>query len=333
MSISKKIARSYVLPLALLFKADKYFLSKKEKTCCIINFHGVRKHNENVFNNRHVPEREFERIIRYLNKNYNIVPLKELFEIHRRKESPSKKTIALTFDDGYENNFTIALPILKKYNTPATFFIISKSLIEDNFASWPDVIDVVKKYHGQDITVDNLNFEYPHYHNKEKGELLNYLKTRGDQAEAIAHKLLGNHDYFQKELKASPELLANITGRNFAAYANEPLIEFGSHTHTHPSLEYLTKDKVEMELKESKQILESKIGKPVLSLAFPDGSYNKETLSIAKDLGYLNMVAVNYYFKENNQDPNLLSRFTISNSTTFESNVLRLSRDFDLYGF
>lgn len=59
---------------------------------------------------------EFEEQIKFLTSNYQVSPLKDFFNFN-------KDSIAITFDDGYEDNFYYALPILKKYNCPATFFI------------------------------------------------------------------------------------------------------------------------------------------------------------------------------------------------------------------
>ncbi|PBQ31147.1 hypothetical protein CNR22_05000 [Sphingobacteriaceae bacterium] len=334
MRLSKKIARNFVLPAALAFGIDKYFLGKSKTSCCILNFHGVRKNNNAVFNNRHMPVSEFEKVIVYIKKNFDIVPLSEIFEIHRAKRKVSRKTLALTFDDGYENNFNIALPVLKKHNVPATFYIISKSLVEDNYLAWPDMIDIIKKNHKEDIVVKNYVFKFPSFYNEAlKLDLPAYLKTLGEHTETLASELLDRFGYKTKELNASPELLRLIKGKELANYANESLIEFGAHSHSHFNMEFLNKEAAVEEFKLSKELIEATIGKDVITFAFPDGSYSKETVELAKDQGYLNIAAVGYRHNENNSDPNLLARFTISNSTTYESNVLRLSKQFDLYGF
>ena len=98
-------------------------------------------------------------------------------------------------------------------------------------------------------------------------------------------------------------------------------------------MEYLTIEECEFELFESKRIIRELTGKEPISLAFPDGSYSKETIEVALKAGYKNLTAVNYKFSEANKAENILSRFTISNSTTFESNAFRLALDFKKYGF
>lgn len=62
------------------------------------------------------PVEEFEKQIKYLKEHYEIKSLAEILE--------GKKGVAITFDDGYEDNYTEALPILKKYGVTATVFII-----------------------------------------------------------------------------------------------------------------------------------------------------------------------------------------------------------------
>ncbi len=332
MSLVKKIARHIILPGALFLKAYRYLLKKNTKSCCIINFHGVRKHSSEVFNNRHIPVDEFEKIIKYLSSNYSIVPLSELFAIHKEKKKVNQKTIALTFDDGYLNNFEIAFPVLKKYNTPATFYIIGKGLTDNSFIVWPDAIDLVKKFNKTDIEVDGHTFKSPTYYSENiNSEVINYLKTTGKEAENLTLKFFNGPA--KNSVKTQSELLKLVDKETLRKFANEPLLEFGSHTHTHFCLEYLEKQTLKEELLQSKKIIENITEKKVISLAFPDGSYNMETLSVAKECGYTNLVAVDYKFDENNKNPNLLSRFTISNSTTFESNVLRLAKEFQKFGF
>ena len=67
----------------------------------------------------------FERQMRFLKTNhYNVLPLEKLADLVRDKKKIPPRTLAITFDDGYLNNYFYAFPILKKYNLPATIFII-----------------------------------------------------------------------------------------------------------------------------------------------------------------------------------------------------------------
>jgi len=76
-------------------------------------------------NRTNVSAAVFERQMRFLkNHHYNVLPLAKVAELIINKKKIPAKTIAITFDDGYKNNYTHAYPILKKYNLPAAIFII-----------------------------------------------------------------------------------------------------------------------------------------------------------------------------------------------------------------
>lgn len=334
MKISKAIARNILFPGLFALKADKIILAKAVKKGLIVNFHGVTSISGNRFNNRHLDVNDFERLIIYFKKNFEIVPLKELFEIHSKNQKPAKKTIAITFDDGYINNFTQALPILKKYNVPATFYLISKGLQDESYYVWPDIIDLIQKNVKQDIILNSHVFKFPDFFCVElQKSLVDFLKSAGSKRDSYVNELVLSFSYYKEIAKQFPELIELIRNSDFHNYSQEPLIEYGSHTHAHYNLEYLNDEECRFELRESKRIIEEFTGKKVISLAFPDGSYSKRTIEIALAEGYENFVAVEYKFNENNQHNELLSRFTISNSTTPESNMLRLAMQFDKYAF
>jgi peptidoglycan/xylan/chitin deacetylase (PgdA/CDA1 family) len=333
MSFSKNIARNLVFPIAMGLKADK-LLSLGGPKCCIINFHGVTSVVGKRFNNRHIDVREFEKTIRYLKNNFDIVSLREIFKIHQSKVQPKRKTIAITFDDGYENNFTQALPVLKKYNVPATFYLIAKGLVDENYFVWPDMIDLVQQSAKEDIKVNGNTFKHPGFYCEElKMSLVDFLKQSGKKRDNYVDELVSKYPLYKVVLKSEPQLINLIRKETLKPYVKEDLIEYGSHTYAHYNLEYLTKEECETELKESKRIIEEQTGREVISIAFPDGSYKEETVELVEKCGYKNMTAVDYKLNENNKKENILSRFTISNSTTFESNALRLAIQFKKYGF
>lgn len=334
MSVSKSIARKLVFPALKSLGVDKLLLLNSSKNSLIINFHGVTNINGNRFNNRHLDVNEFQKIITYLNSIFEIVPLSEIFEIHRNKTKTRRKTVALTFDDGYINNFTQALPVLKEHNVPATFYLISKGIIDNDYYVWPDIIDLVQREIKEDIRLDAGVFKYPGFFcNELNKSLVDFLKSAGSKREIYIQQLSFKYPFYKETAKKYPELIELIRKEQLKNYINEPLIEFGSHTHLHYNLEHLTKSECEFELRESKKIIEDCIGKQINSLAFPDGSYNKETIEVSLNCGYKNLTAVEYKFNENNSKSELLSRFTISNSTTFESNVFRLAMQFKKYAF
>lgn len=89
-----------------------------------------------------VTEKDFERQMKYLkDKKYNVIKLVELAEKLKNKEKVPPKTVVLTFDDAYRDNYLNAFPLLKKYNISATIFVptayIGKEMINSEGKSIP----------------------------------------------------------------------------------------------------------------------------------------------------------------------------------------------------
>lgn len=89
----------------------------------ILMYHMISNHIKGAkFNSLRVSPSMFEKQIAYLSSNgWSFYTMSE---IAQKKEILPNKSIAITFDDGYEDNFTNALPILEKYNAKATIYLV-----------------------------------------------------------------------------------------------------------------------------------------------------------------------------------------------------------------
>lgn len=104
----------------LLFYLLNIFTPKLKNRASILMYHSVS--DNNLFFT--VKLGDFERQMNYLCKeNFNVIGLAQLFDYLKNKREIPAKTVVLTFDDGYEDNYSNAFPVLKKYNFPATIFL------------------------------------------------------------------------------------------------------------------------------------------------------------------------------------------------------------------
>ncbi|MFA5743032.1 MAG: polysaccharide deacetylase family protein [Candidatus Paceibacterota bacterium] len=101
----KRLLAKFYFPLDKLLKSGPRF--------SVLMYHSINPNYP-----WSVSPQNFEDQIKYLSSNYHIASLSDL-------RGFADDSIAITFDDGYEDNFYYAFPILKKYNCPATFFICS----------------------------------------------------------------------------------------------------------------------------------------------------------------------------------------------------------------
>jgi peptidoglycan/xylan/chitin deacetylase (PgdA/CDA1 family) len=88
-----------------------------------------------------VSPQSFEKQMGYLKNNgYTVIPLNELIEGFRAGRKFAHKTVVITLDDGYADNYTNAFPVLKKYHFPATIFLISDYVRPGSvFLNWEQV--------------------------------------------------------------------------------------------------------------------------------------------------------------------------------------------------
>lgn len=87
-----------------------------------------------------VSAKTFERQIAFLKKhNYKVIPLEAISDFIAKNKKIPPRTIVLTLDDGYKDNYTYAFPILKKYNFPATIFIILSEVGRPDRLSWEEI--------------------------------------------------------------------------------------------------------------------------------------------------------------------------------------------------
>lgn len=122
MSGTKKLT-IIVLALAVTVAALTSFI-RRQYVVPIIMYHSVSAQADPA-NRTNVSLVTFERQMCYLKEHrYNVVTLEALAELIKNKKKIPPRSIAITFDDGYQNNYTFAYPVLKKYNLPATIFII-----------------------------------------------------------------------------------------------------------------------------------------------------------------------------------------------------------------
>ena len=143
MSYFKKIA--FALGLVILSAiAIGIAVIRPHYTVPILMYHSVRP-DALPENRLTVSTATFEKQMRFLVADrYNVVPLEEIAGLLSQKKRIPAKTVAITFDDGYIDNYTYAYPILKKYNLPATIFIIVQEVSrrQNDRLSWDQILEM-----------------------------------------------------------------------------------------------------------------------------------------------------------------------------------------------
>jgi|GEM_PF-3098057 len=122
-------------------KAESLYPEKYQTNFGILLYHRIST-NPKFSNSRWsvLPE-NFENQIKYLKEQeYSFVKLGDAYgkyvSTSSTTSSPYYKTLVLTFDDGYRDFYTVVFPLLKKYEIPATVFVITKDVGKNGNVTW-----------------------------------------------------------------------------------------------------------------------------------------------------------------------------------------------------
>jgi peptidoglycan/xylan/chitin deacetylase (PgdA/CDA1 family) len=99
-----------------------------------------------------VTQNEFEKQLKYISRKFEVISLKEYFEIRNSKERIKYRLLVITFDDGYLDNWIWAFPLLKKYKIQATIFV-SPEFVDHNSQLRPNLDD----FETGKVSLDELN--------------------------------------------------------------------------------------------------------------------------------------------------------------------------------
>jgi peptidoglycan/xylan/chitin deacetylase (PgdA/CDA1 family) len=133
----KKIAAVSGVILIILFLVIGFI--RQQYVLPILMYHSVRPFVA-LENRLVVSVNTFERQMNFLKKhNYNVLSLEDAAALIKDRKKLPPKSIVLTFDDGYKDNYTYAFPILEKYNFAATIFLIVSELDRPDRLSWKEI--------------------------------------------------------------------------------------------------------------------------------------------------------------------------------------------------
>ncbi|MCC7440243.1 MAG: polysaccharide deacetylase family protein [Bdellovibrionales bacterium] len=210
----------------------------------------------------------FDRQMRTLAEDWRPIGLDEAVRGLKEGTLP-RRAVVVTFDDGYRDNFDVALPILEKHSVPATIYL-SSGFMDRTAAPWWEELGWILS------RADSIRAEW-------KGRVLERaLSDDGARAAAFAAlaawlrpEPVEGRFQLMTQLRAAAmayPLESELMGwDDVSRLARHPLITFGAHTANHPALRVETPEACEREILESRRAIEARIGRPVEHFAYPFG--------------------------------------------------------------
>ncbi len=225
-----------------------------------------------------------------LAKHFNVLPLSEALERMQNDTLPPR-AVSITFDDGYADNYTNALPILKRFDLTATFFIASGFL--DGGRMWNDtVIEAVRNYPQAELNLTQIGLG--RYKVSDKADKVATANSIICQVKHLPPEQRSCHVAYiaAQSINLPGNLMMSSVQLNQLARNR---MEIGGHTVNHPILSKLDEETVRWEITKNKKLLEDSLNVELKIFAYPNGKpkmdYLQQHLEIVKNSGFFAAVS------------------------------------------
>ncbi len=315
------IKKSVAFPLFHLGITKR--LSRGLRDSVIVAYHHVIPENDDSISflqsGMYVTTKTFERHIRYLSRNYNIIPLDNIGDLQ------IENACVITFDDGWADNHHHAFPILKHYNAPSTVFLSTRFM---DLGEWP--------------WPDRVSYYAAHAPETRFKEMVRILMKGVEASRHYEHILTLKRDMAAEELIAQlkgipfEKLMDSMANLDFILRSlHENLqakrvwmtwdevrelyqggVSFGAHTHNHVILTNCSQEEAEQEIVSSRDVLSERLGEPVRMFSFPNGDYHKQHVDILKRHKFTHAVTTRAGVLRDSDDLFTMRRFMIHDDMT-----------------
>jgi peptidoglycan/xylan/chitin deacetylase (PgdA/CDA1 family) len=262
-----------------------------------------------------VSPHNFAEHLEVIRKHNLRISFQKLYEAIQEQQLP-RRSVTITFDDGYADNLHKAKPLLERYDVPATIFISTGTVCRDR-EFWSDELERILLQPGTLPKTLSLKIggnshcwqlgDAAHYSDEEYRRHLRWsawdretptprhdlyraldklmqpllLEEQQDVLDALLALSGAEPKYRQSHRFLSPEEVVIL--------AEDGLVEIGAHTVTHPMLAALPPSLQQTEIEQSKLKLEEITARSVTRFAYPYGAdthYTADTVSIVRNAGF-----------------------------------------------
>jgi glycosyltransferase involved in cell wall biosynthesis/peptidoglycan/xylan/chitin deacetylase (PgdA/CDA1 family) len=280
-------------------------------------FHRVLPQNEDCYDAAMATSKEaFADILDWLTENFRIVPLEELVSRRGKPFDKKKAACAITFDDGWRDNFVHAFPVLRERKLPATIFL-PLQFIGTKRRFWQERLSLciqgLQPIEYRKELITKVARRFPWFPPAPEilapdGGLKRFLMTRpSEEAEE-----------FVQHLVESAGLSGMFSDRVFLNWdevlaMRDSGISFGSHTLNHLLLTNMQPARAIVEIRESRRELQERLSVEVSGFSYPWGAASSLTRDAIRETGYSYAVSTRPGLVKDRSDPWLLPRMA-SNS-------------------
>lgn len=238
--------------------------------------------------NTHFAE-EFDAQMAFVARRFNVLAGDELRGIVDGTRPIPRYALAVTFDDGYENNFTHALPILQRHGLHAVFFLTTSLIGSRNQSLWFDRLDKLLATVSSAELLEHMHRLEPRLASLPDPRIRPYFKTLPGARQSEILDLLERQCGHGAAAEGDGIVYGMMNWEQVRSMVTAGMT-IGSHTARHQILAAVSPAEVQSELRRSRQQIEAETGKTCWCFAYPNGGrrdFRESDERAVKDAGYL----------------------------------------------
>ena len=261
----------------------------------ILTYHRVLPIQESIcypFQGMVMPRDTFEAQMSYLANSYVVLDFSQAIERLQNGNLP-KKSVVVTFDDGYRDNYEYALPILKKYAIPAAFFVVTDALEQRIRLWWDEVAEAIRLLSLREPLTKEEMEQLPPW----VGETLNRLSKKNryqNVADELVHAM---NDISLKDRLMIRESLLRLINNDMSRIQDLMLtweqvkemhnsgMSFEAHTRTHAFIDELPEDEARREVQDCVNSLKSNLNTSIRYFSYPRGRFTERLQPLLENAG------------------------------------------------
>lgn len=225
----------------------------------------------------------------YVRRHFEVLSFEDLIDRFCTGRPLPPNAALVTFDDGYRDNYDLAYPILRRYDLPATIFLVTGLIDSTQRMWWDELAAIVSTTEAKRVSVPGLGrirLETSRDRLRAMERLRRHFKAISDDERRNRLKALRNE--LGSGMQPEVEERTYLTWDEVRTM-NQHRITFGAHTHSHPILTRVSIERAEQEIADSKRIVERELGQPVRFFAYPNGrrgDFDAQTRMILSEHGF-----------------------------------------------
>jgi len=245
-----------------------------QKAHTVITYHGVRNTDLAIPDECFIARDRFISQMLYIKQHFTVVPLSQALAMGVSQRRAGPPILSITFDDGFQNVYDNAFPVLKDLGLPATVFLVT-SLTDTDGTIWYCALNhAFAETKQRSIAWRDRRFDLTNPENRVRACRTLQVMLKEMPHDALVLEAEGTiaslgFDPGGGLPENSPFRILN--SRDIQEMRKSGLIDFGAHTHTHSILSLLTEEAQEREIRSSIDRVCEVTGRPCTLFSYPNG--------------------------------------------------------------